>query len=83
MCIRDRGITYLHDSPLHYHGNLKASNCLVDSRWVVKLSDFGLTEFKTGEECHHHYLQHTFYTPNEDMATCKCEGKTMSSLLPI
>lgn len=27
-----RGMLYLHDSPLRYHGNLKASNCLVDSR---------------------------------------------------
>ncbi|KDR09970.1 Guanylate cyclase 32E, partial [Zootermopsis nevadensis] len=41
-----RGMTYLHDSPLRVHGNLKSSNCLVDSRWVVKLADFGLYEFK-------------------------------------
>jgi serine/threonine protein kinase len=39
-------MNYLHDSPVRVHGNLKSSNCLVDSRWVVKLADFGLLEFK-------------------------------------
>lgn len=48
-----RGMIYLHDSPVRFHGNLHTANCLVDSRWVVKLSDFGLKEFKRGsEECH-------------------------------
>lgn len=41
---------YLHDSPVRFHGSLHTSNCLVDSRWVVKLSDFGLREFKRGAE---------------------------------
>ncbi|KAK6638155.1 hypothetical protein RUM44_008583 [Polyplax serrata] len=45
-----RGMMYLHDSPVKYHGKLKTSNCLVDSRWVVKLSDFGLREFKKDAE---------------------------------
>jgi len=44
------GLQYLHDSPLRFHGNLKTSNCLVDSRWVVKVADFGLHEFKKGAE---------------------------------
>ena len=39
-------MNYLHDSTVRVHGNLKSSNCLVDSRWVVKLADFGLLEFK-------------------------------------
>ncbi|KAG8192571.1 hypothetical protein JTE90_015205 [Oedothorax gibbosus] len=45
-----RGMTYLHDSPLRSHGNLKSSKCLVDSRWVVKIADFGLHELKFGAD---------------------------------
>ncbi|XP_053204418.1 guanylate cyclase 32E-like isoform X2 [Panonychus citri] len=44
-----RGMIYLHESAIHVHGNLKSSNCLVDSRWAVKISDFGLNELKHGE----------------------------------
>ncbi|GBO36678.1 Guanylate cyclase 32E [Araneus ventricosus] len=43
-------MTYLHESPLRSHGNLKSSNCLVDSRWVVRISDFGLHELKFGAD---------------------------------
>ncbi|XP_020284969.1 guanylate cyclase 32E isoform X2 [Pseudomyrmex gracilis] len=46
-----RGMIYLHDSVIKYHGSLSTSNCLVDSRWVVKLADFGLHEFKKDAEC--------------------------------
>jgi len=37
-----RGMIFLHESSAGFHGDLKASNCLVDSRWVVKIADFGL-----------------------------------------
>ncbi|CAG9783659.1 unnamed protein product [Diatraea saccharalis] len=44
-----RGMIFIHESPLQYHGALRPSNCLVDARWVVKLADFGLKEFRRGE----------------------------------
>uniref|UniRef100_A0AAY4EZ13 Guanylate cyclase n=1 Tax=Denticeps clupeoides TaxID=299321 RepID=A0AAY4EZ13_9TELE len=42
------GMDYLHKSHLKSHGNLKLNTCLVDSRLQVKLSGFGLWEFKHG-----------------------------------
>lgn len=46
-----KGLIFLHDSSeVVSHGNLRSSNCLVDSRWCVKLTDFGLNEFKLGND---------------------------------
>ncbi|XP_037521917.2 guanylate cyclase 32E [Rhipicephalus sanguineus] len=41
-----RGMLYLHDSPVRSHGDLRSANCLVDSRWVLKVADFGLAQIK-------------------------------------
>uniref|UniRef100_A0A2A4J8E3 guanylate cyclase n=1 Tax=Heliothis virescens TaxID=7102 RepID=A0A2A4J8E3_HELVI len=37
-----RGMRYLHASPLRVHGRLSSRNCVVDSRWVLRVTDFGL-----------------------------------------
>ncbi|KAK7476490.1 hypothetical protein BaRGS_00032238, partial [Batillaria attramentaria] len=37
-----RGMTYIHSTEIRSHGNLKSTNCVVDSRFVVKITDFGL-----------------------------------------
>lgn len=40
-----RGMKYLHSSPLRVHGSLSSRNCVVDARWVLKLTDYGLHQF--------------------------------------
>lgn len=41
------GIIFIHESPVRYHGKIRPSNCLIDSRWVLKLTDWGLHELRS------------------------------------
>ncbi|KAJ8387578.1 hypothetical protein AAFF_G00152740 [Aldrovandia affinis] len=36
-----KGMSYLHNSNIAVHGRLKSTNCVVDNRMVVKITDFG------------------------------------------
>ncbi|XP_018594008.1 heat-stable enterotoxin receptor-like isoform X2 [Scleropages formosus] len=36
-----KGMSYLHSSNISVHGRLKSTNCVVDNRMVVKITDFG------------------------------------------
>lgn len=59
-------MTYLHSSEVKSHGNLKSTNCVVDSRFVVKITDFGLHYLRRAEEEHVEgtfaYYQREYYT---------------------
>ncbi|XP_036368513.1 guanylate cyclase 32E-like isoform X2 [Octopus sinensis] len=46
-----KGMLYIHDSDIICHGNLKPSNCLVDARWVLQITDFGVNTLGEVEEC--------------------------------
>ena len=37
-----QGVSYIHQSSLGSHGSIRSSNCLINSRWQVKLTSFGL-----------------------------------------
>jgi len=43
-------MAYIHSSEIRSHGNLKSSNCVVDSRFVLKVTDFGLHSLRVPAE---------------------------------
>jgi serine/threonine protein kinase len=71
-------MTYLHDSPVRVHGNLKSSNCLVDSRWVVKLADFGLLDFKKEDYSSSSDILAITEPQQLQQAASKCEGNGLN-----
>ncbi|XP_014246005.1 receptor-type guanylate cyclase gcy-12 isoform X2 [Cimex lectularius] len=40
-----RGMKYLHSSPVKVHGNLTSRNCVIDARWVLKITDYAMPKF--------------------------------------
>jgi serine/threonine protein kinase len=53
-------MAYLHSSDIKSHGKLKSSNCVVDSRFVLKITDFGLHNLRgraelTEEDAYSYY----------------------------
>ena len=44
------GMNYLHNSPVKLHGNLASSRCMIHSHLVVSITDWGLHNYKAGQE---------------------------------
>ena len=40
VCLQ--AMVHLHESPVQSHGSLTSSNCVIDSRFVLKVTDYGL-----------------------------------------
>ncbi|XP_046584899.1 LOW QUALITY PROTEIN: atrial natriuretic peptide receptor 1-like [Haliotis rubra] len=62
------GLCYIHSSPLRDHGNLKSSNCVVDNRWVLKVTDFGMKHLRRPSDkinAEYQLLQGLFWTAPE------------------
>ncbi|XP_057171362.1 atrial natriuretic peptide receptor 1 isoform X2 [Ursus arctos] len=51
-----KGMLFLHNGAICSHGNLKSSNCVVDGRFVLKITDFGLESFRDPEPEQGHTL---------------------------
>lgn len=47
---------FLHNGSICSHGNLKSSNCVVDGRFVLKITDYGLESFRDPEPEQGHTL---------------------------
>jgi len=40
---------YLHATPIRVHGYLSSRNCVIDSRWVLKVTDYGLVQLQEAQ----------------------------------
>ncbi|XP_036949725.1 atrial natriuretic peptide receptor 1 isoform X2 [Acanthopagrus latus] len=61
-----KGMLFLHNSVIVSHGNLKSSNCVVDSRFVLKITDYGLQSLRTSsspEDTHAYYARKLWTAP--------------------
>ncbi|OWA49808.1 Atrial natriuretic peptide receptor 2 [Hypsibius exemplaris] len=61
--IRDTvfGMTQIHTSPVVSHGNLNSHTCLIDSRFTLKITDYGLPFFRKRSD-----LAQPKLTPDEE-----------------
>ncbi|XP_054619251.1 atrial natriuretic peptide receptor 1-like isoform X3 [Dunckerocampus dactyliophorus] len=67
------GMAFLHNSVLVSHGNLKSSNCVVDSRLVLKITDYGLASLRTAntpEDTHAYYARKLWTSPELLRSDC-------------
>ncbi|KAM4690328.1 atrial natriuretic peptide receptor 1 [Rhinophrynus dorsalis] len=61
-----KGMLFLHNSVIMSHGNLKSSNCVVDSRFVLKITDYGLASFRCApdsEDTHAYFAKKLWTAP--------------------
>lgn len=52
---------YIHNSALVFHGNLKSSNCVITSRWMLQITDFGLHDLKRCADISGSVGEHQYY----------------------
>ena len=55
----------LHTSPVKCHGMLRSSKCLIDSRWVCKVADYGMKLFARNQK------------PNKDTEHAKYKSESL------
>jgi len=76
-------MSYLHGSDIKSHGNLKSSNCVVDSRFVLKLTDFGLPSLRArndpqaADDAYVYYRGPCLCLPAQLTAPCGLRGVTV------
>lgn len=73
-----QGMIFIHDSELGYHGNLKSSNCVINSRWTLQVADYGILDIRAAtyrKEDEHAYYRNLQWTAPEIL---RCPEKRAS-----
>ncbi|KAK3781513.1 hypothetical protein RRG08_054852 [Elysia crispata] len=76
-----QGMLYIHNSDLAFHGNLKSSNCVVNSRWTLQVTDHGLLDTRNSsyrKEDHHAFYRNLLWKAPEIL---RSNGKLKASQL--
>ncbi|XP_017941345.1 atrial natriuretic peptide receptor 2 [Manacus vitellinus] len=78
-----QGMAYLHRHKM-YHGRLKSNNCVIDDRWVCKITDYGLQSYRKEDSpegsssCQQHLIQ--IYTAPEIHSLSEFEPNSMTDV---
>ncbi len=73
-------MAFIHSSELRAHGNLKSSNCVVDGRFVLKITDFGLQSLREFAECEEEDYAYWKRELSERGARCRRRRTALLSL---
>ncbi|XP_056617912.1 atrial natriuretic peptide receptor 1 isoform X2 [Triplophysa dalaica] len=74
-----KGMAFLHNSVIVSHGSLKSSNCVVDNRFVLKITDYGLSSIRTEsdtEDAYCYYARKLWMAPELLRMECFPPGGT-------
>ncbi|CAI5452064.1 unnamed protein product [Caenorhabditis angaria] len=44
------GLNYIHDSNIEYHGMLTSKSCLLNDRWQLKITDYGIKQIRMSDQ---------------------------------
>ena len=71
-------MAYLHRSYLVHHGHLNSNVCMVDNRWVIKVSCYGLQAFHEDMRLDKHgdsFYRNLLWTAPEHVKSSGCSQK--------
>lgn len=74
-----RGMEFLQNSKIQCHGDLRSSNCLVTSRWEVKVGGYGLLELMETQRTGYGRSVTTASTPAVTVTAAQGENGTVTA----
>ncbi|KAG0217780.1 hypothetical protein BGX33_009659 [Mortierella sp. NVP41] len=76
-----RGMEFLQNSKIQHHGDLRSSNCLITSRWEVKVGGYGLSELMETQRAGYGSPAATVSTPTVTVTSAHGDGGTTATTI--